>query len=687
MEIATVLPKELRLGVPPKMPQARSYLFRQQSTLSSYTSGKTIQINIPRLQRSYLRKDSYLRFRLNGSFKPINTCDSLVLDTSGAFGFFEKMEVFDYLGSTVLESISGIPQLSALLLDLGLKEVMDSKNGNASAGLALDYGYSGGKGVTSGLFSSNPVASHIQNTSTIYPPSSGDVVTPPINGPEQVSVANAGNITMAFSREFAIPLPSFLGLLSEKMIPLHNGFTIVLTLANKRSPFFVSQIQEAAIVTFPAHIITATAAPTSLVINTTNNRFKIRYDRTGNMDGDHNITIVPATYSFAALVSDINTVIGNVADPDFQSRGFKAVNYQGVIRIESKNTIFYLEAKDSTGTANGALANLNLPINQISTEVNAGGAGFQQQSTFQQSESTLDSNLTWSIDDVYMNCQILELGPVAESMILSSTQGAPLVIHTKSMRNYVGNVKGSTWPGTITAITTSPTSTGMSEFTLNMNLNVASLTNILWIMRSTQQIDSLLHSSHGNRTRNFLQRWQFQYGSTALPQSNGIQCMGSSLSTQLNTSYFVTPNQERYLILSENGKEAYNELMKARPHYLTSSRIMNSNFSWDSKFNYNLDPRDPVLDPISVINMRGVFNSQNSFYNIGRFAAGLNLQLANGKDGQIISGLNTNGMNTSIRGVFHPMYTDFMDDVRIDAWAEYDAFVNISPGIASTVSF
>ena len=46
IEVPTVLPKELRLDAPPTMPQARSYLFRQQSTLQSYGPGSTIQINI-----------------------------------------------------------------------------------------------------------------------------------------------------------------------------------------------------------------------------------------------------------------------------------------------------------------------------------------------------------------------------------------------------------------------------------------------------------------------------------------------------------------------------------------------------------------------------------------------------------------------------------------------------------------
>ena len=71
-----------------------------------------------------------------------------------------------------------------------------------------------------------------------------------------------------------------------------------------------------------------------------------------------------------------------------------------------------------------------------------------------------------------------------------------------------------------------------------------------------------------------------------------------------------------------------------------------------------------------------------------KFACGLNLELAPGKD-DLICGLNTNGMNTQIRGYFHPSYLVDTSKVAssINAYAEYDAFVNVSPGIATTISF
>lgn len=683
-DVPTVLPRELRLGVPPKMPQSRSYLFRQQSVTAQYNPTETITINIPRLQRSYLRKDSYLRFRLNGTFKPtagisangVVLNQTLNFDTPGAYGLFDRIEVFDYLGSTVLESIQGINACAALLLDLGLKEYISSTNGNTLAGLGRDFSYGGTPSYRPGA-ANLPLRKNaiLTNAGFTNAATTGATIA-----------AGTANQTIPFSKEFAIPLPSFLGFLSEKMVPLHNGFTIVLTLASRRVPFIFSTPDDAQVV----------VPSTSPVIYTT--------------------------------TTPVYTYVNNF-------------------------------------------------INPVNTE-------------------PPDANLSWFVSDVYMNCQILELGPVAESMILSSTQGAPLVVATKSFRNYVQVVKGASWAGssipsttaktaltapaytagkfnftvaqpktatpvvleitttaasgataadikydyalnaekinqvfqtaglqiyaiptdngitytstnmagfTITAGTltanqlgiaaspaasapdnpTTPVSTGQSEFILNMNLNVVSLTNILWTMRSSSQLDSLLYLCLGNRTRNFLHRWYFQYGSTALPQSNGIECFGSYIPNAISTG--LTTNG-RYALLSAGGAESFQELMKARPTYLPANKFDDGTYYRDFAFDKSLDPRSNG-DGIVTLNLAGITPSMNSAYGVGRFAGGLNLQLAQNKDQQIISGLNTNGMNTSIRGVFHPLYTDFMDTVQVDAWAEFDAFINISPGIATTVSF
>lgn len=552
-EVASVLPKELRLGVPPKMPQARSYLFRQQSTITSYTPGMTIQINIPRLQRSYLSKDSYLRFTLTGSYTAAATLagQTLAFDTCGAWGLFEKMEVFDYLGSTVLESISGVPQLMSLLLDLGLEGVLDKNIGNCSYGLARDY-------IPNKSLYATKTDSTARTAITSFTTSFNEEVLPPSSG--VVLDRPAAGASQKFCFEFSIPLPSFLGFLSNKMIPLHNGFTIVLTLASVNKPFIYGQDP--------------------------------------------------------SVVSNIGVTVAGT--PALSSTAAPAVT------------------------------------------------------------AVSPSNFTWSVQNVNMQCHILELGPIAESMIMSSTQGQPLIVHTKAMRYYTGTVKGGNW-----ASGSATESYGAADFTLNLNLNVASLTNILWFMRSGTYENSLSYNTCGYRTRNLLHRWWFQYGSTSLPQSNGIETMALSLPS----GYTVTTRNDTFNALSSLCTEGYSELMKARPVYLNASRICNTNYAVDSKLGAICDQQSTATNSIRILNLSGIYATPHQPYHIGRFAAGLNLELAPNKYGSIISGLNTNGMNTSIRGQFHPTYLSCMDSVTVDAYAEYDAFINISPGIATTVSF
>jgi hypothetical protein len=122
----------------------------------------------------------------------------------------------------------------------------------------------------------------------------------------------------------------------------------------------------------------------------------------------------------------------------------------------------------------------------------------------------------------------------------------------------------------------------------------------------------------------------------------------------------------------------------ARSRYLTRQRIGN---------NHSL--------PQDVEDWR--YSTPKSVYEHGKFACGLDLELVSGRTNEIICGMNTNGMNTSIFATFNataaanaPVSDSALADdttgiwveaSTVDAWCEYDAFVNISPGIATTVSF
>lgn len=621
-EVATVLPNELRLGAPATMPQARSYMFRQQSTLQTYSSGNQIQINIPRLQRSYLRKDSYLRFTVDIQETGLTTDNpdgTLIFDSAGAYGLIQKLEVFDYLGSTVLESISEVPQLMALLLDLGIPGIDHNTMGQSCMG--LDTGYASADSInsypSSATLNSSRATVFTQNTKLRSATCGRTVVASP------VTTGSGSSTVRYYSSEFAIPLPSFLGLLSKKMIPLHNGFTILITLSSPTTAMFTPGKSAAA----PSMVVTGAITATGATYAT------------------NSITYTVGSFGVAA------PVVGSlISTSGFLPTGYNVTNEQVTASTTTTVTIAATNPGSTPATTMGvvtqSLPGLSNPINLTVPSATA-------------------STYAMTVSEVYMDCQILELGPVAESMILSSTGGQPLVVHTKSFRSYVGNVNKAA-----------------QEFILNLNLNVASMTNILWMMRSKDQLDKINHQSIGNRTRNMLQRWFFQYGSTSLPQNNGIQTMGTNYPVNA-TSLFV-----KYLTSESKCSEGYQELIKARSIDSQNSRIMQENYSWDYKWGTALTSTVSDTDLLKLLNTYSFsFSSNKPTLFPGKFAGGLNLELASNKSGDLISGLNTNGMNTSIRGVFHPLFSDCQDDVRVDAYAEYDAFINISPGIATTVSF
>lgn len=569
-----VLPRELRLGAPPTMPQARSYLFKQKSTLNSYAEKSTIQINIPRLQRSYLTNDSYLQFTVSMKATPgyvehsasgtkdftLNTF--LCCDTPGGYSFIDKIEVYDYLGSTLLESTAGHGQLMALLLDatspgyLSRKHTVNAGTGKQNLG---NNHYLAGYGIAD-VTSTQVTKTNQVSTLTNFGPVSGQ----PFEFANQTTgflpdptTSTPPNAEETIQKEFSLPLLSFLGLLSPKYVPLHNGFTINITLNSR------------------------------------------------------------------AVATGIYHMYPNDADP--------------------------LKGKMGAITAN-----------------------------------------SFSVSNVFFCAQVLELGPVAESMLLSSTQGNPLIVHSKAYRNFVNYIDA-----------------GTNTFRFDLNLNVASMTSILWFMRPVFNLTSgndQYCRTLSQRVRNYLTSWYFQYGSSILPQTTGIKAMTSSNYDAANRS-------------ARGTSECFVELMKAlrkNNHTADESCFTDTNFSVDAQQQLSsslstfqstgaftpvspsvpVDAPPPLLIPGARPQLKGsdpdggsITYNVSTIDDIGRFACGLNLQLSPEHSYEVVSGLNTNGMNTSINATFAPTQLTNQMQVQVDAFCEYDAFINITPGLASTVSF
>jgi hypothetical protein len=470
------------------------------------------------------------------------------LDTPGAFGLIDRIEVYDYLGSTQLESTSGFGQLISLLQDTHINNSeygthADLVSGGQMQTMVNDWERLGGSTPLGGA---TTTSNYVNQMFRPVQPTTGEIIdngtwTDPING-TVTAVANARTI----KRRYHIPLFSFLGLLSPKYAPLHNGYTIMITL----------QSAENALI----------ACGNTVTVNSTTN------------------------------VATVTPVLG--------------------------------------------------------------------------------TGVSFTVDNARMCCQILELGPIAESMLLSTTGGQPMIVTTKAYRNY---------------LTTVPL--GSANFRLDLNINVASLTNLLWIMRPTYNLGSLNFNSLSTRQRNFLESWYFQYGSSILPQTQGI------------TAFKPLTNDPR---TPDYGSECFIELLKARHLYNQADHkhcLTKHSFAYDnwarSKRLVDFRKNTNTYTGTQYFNT----GDPNCYFEKGKFACGLDLELVSGRANEIICGMNTNGMNTAIFGTFNAKaaavsaltsgddFTNYtsqgikVEEVRVDAWCEYDAFINISPGIATTVSF
>lgn len=613
-----VLPKELRLAPPATMPQSRSYMFKQQAALSNYSPRDTIQINLPRLQRSYLTKDSYLEFEVTYSYKPPATDSSLAsltLDTPGAFGLIDRIEVYDYLGSTQLESTSQFGQLIALLQDTCVE------TGEYSTHWEVIAGGHGAQTVydweRSSLFSDASTNADCKTYRQVQP-ITGEIIDQGTWVNDANTAPAADTTTRTIRRKYHIPLFSFLGLLSPKYAPLHNGYTIMITLQS---------------------------APNALISAGT------KYTL-----GARNTTGVTSASTTASKLVVLTTANENV-DPGMIVTGGSISGTVKVVSRNSDNVTITLDT--AVSLASGVTLTFTNPTaSPTSTSI----------------VKSTDHNFI--VNNARMCCQILELGPIAESMLLSTTGENPMIIPTKAYRAYN---------------TSFPEKTG--TFKLDLNINVASLTNVLWMMRPTLHMNKVEYPTLSHRQRNFLESWSFQYGSSILPQTSGIICFKPASNDPTHR---------------DSGSEALIELLKARHMYNqpTHAHCFNkANWAYDNVARHRFLARQRIgmnaFVPQSVEDFR--FSTSDSLFEHGKFACGLDLELVSGRTNEIICGMNTNGMNTAISAVFNataasatPVADDSLVDSssgvwveasQVDAWCEYDAFINISPGIATTVSF
>lgn len=247
---------------PSTMPNVRKYSrsFNADRT-KVYREGDQIKIQIPPIQNTYLTKNSKLYFDLNISYKELtldnaNAIYTLIrnnsttanaysmargffgvdstgsaqfqklnkpfptLDVNGAYGLICKIQVHDYLGTTLLEEIPNHDIITASLINMVVKQdnvqetppdqILSGRLRNPSCVLPF-------QSLTSlQSWLSNPFS-----VTTTITPSAGIVGVNTLTTP---------------TCTFSIDLFSFLGMLSSKFVPLHNGFTLSLFVNQKNIP-------------------------------------------------------------------------------------------------------------------------------------------------------------------------------------------------------------------------------------------------------------------------------------------------------------------------------------------------------------------------------------------------------------------------------------------------------------------
>jgi hypothetical protein len=276
------LPRE-----PSTLPQARRYERTFDAPRNKvFTEGETVIINIPPIKNTYLSKDVKLHFDFTLSYQeassdtlqhiyadiiggnlsttnpnlfvpPVDVgwatfqpnADALfsrsdlnqnidniptnafvrpipTFDVNGPYGLINRIRVYDFLGTTLLEDVQEHDVLTAMLTDFDLKDNNFTLNRpNIVDAIGEDDPQTVRKWPCSLITTSDSPNKALTLTKYAVVPNMG-------NGKLEGIIITPGTVTV--SNHFALDLYSFLGKLSDKFVPLHNGFRIEFTV-NKAS--------------------------------------------------------------------------------------------------------------------------------------------------------------------------------------------------------------------------------------------------------------------------------------------------------------------------------------------------------------------------------------------------------------------------------------------------------------------
>ncbi len=265
---------------PTLVPQARKYTRSFKAGAGKvFTAEDQIVIDIPPINHAYLTKKARVYFKFDFSFYDNSfTVDPLaskgkkwfgapatnlngiechrkpvpMLDICGPYGFFRDVEVYDYLGNTLIEKVERHDMLAAMMADFYLDHEVDRLRPYISDNQTLQLKQ--GETATSDLqiytqldaaFGSPNIQSRVNGINLMDPNINSQVFNDAskkrtsnfhtyISTPPQLTPNR--KLEKIPTWGFSIELLNFLGKGSQTFVPLHNGYRIVLKLNKANVP-------------------------------------------------------------------------------------------------------------------------------------------------------------------------------------------------------------------------------------------------------------------------------------------------------------------------------------------------------------------------------------------------------------------------------------------------------------------
>ena len=250
---------------PISVPQARKYTREFKAAAGKiFTEEDTIIIEIPPIKNTYLTKDARIYFKFNLSFEDHNFTETTLpsptwwaawknnygldvlnvfrkpvpmLESCGPYAFFRDVEVYDYLGNTLLEKVNRHDLLASILNDFHLDSDLDRMRpviSETQAAQIMNMFKSDGTLIPFNTsFSLPAVDTRINGVNLLDPSLNDNLATDPKRYSDYYAYIAApptvpATLVTVPTWQFSISLLSFLGKGSNNFVPLHNGYRIVL---------------------------------------------------------------------------------------------------------------------------------------------------------------------------------------------------------------------------------------------------------------------------------------------------------------------------------------------------------------------------------------------------------------------------------------------------------------------------